>query len=210
MSEIDYSKEINGIILAGGLSTRYGSCKSLLELDKKSILKNTFELLSQHCNKVYISCREEKKIEGYPCIYDDYIVYAPMAGIYSALKFFKSPLLVLSCDLPFIDNNTLETLIFERNKVMQTKPELCMTTYQKEGTNFIESLVAIYEYRAKNKLKEALENEHYSLNRAISEEFRHHIPYSSSIDDKFFNINYPQDMKNAEKLINLQKCKKIS
>ncbi len=192
--------EINGILLAGGLSSRFGTCKSELRLHDKSILKKTFELLQKFCPQVYISCREEKKIEGYPCIYDNFICYAPMAGIYSALEFLKSPLIVLSCDLPFMDEKIIKKLIDERNKALESNKNLHMTSYRKEGTQFIESLVAIYEYESKNIFKKALEEGKFSLNKAIREENRHAIDYNEEEARAFFNINYPKDLEEAKKI----------
>ncbi len=194
---------INGIVLAGGLSSRFGSCKSKLEIDKQSILKNTFNLAAQFCEEVAVSCREEKKIDGYPHIYDKLICYAPICGIYSALEHYKSPVLVLSCDLPFINKETIATLVEERNKAIQNNENILMTTFRPEGTNFIEALVAIYEYEAIHPIKKALEKERYSLFKAIPEEKRHHI-ITQDIE-VFFNINYPKDLDEAKKINNKTK-----
>ncbi len=191
---------INGVILAGGLSSRFGSCKSKLEIEKKSILQNTYELASKFCDNVAVSCRQEKKIAGYPLIYDQFTCYAPISGIYSALEHYKSPVLVLSCDLPFIDEITISRLIEERNKAVKENSNVLMTTYKKEGTNFIEALVAIYEYEARHKIRSSLEKELYSLFRVIPDENRHHIITSNF--KVFFNINYQEDLNIAKELFN--------
>ncbi len=201
--------EIIGVILAGGLSSRFGSCKSKLCLHKQSILENTHALLSSHCNEVYISCREEQKIHGYPCIYDNSLdfhkestsraFYAPIMGIYSALKRFKAPVLVLSCDMPFMDSATIAKLITERNAVISRQKNLLMTTFRKGGTPYIEALVAIYEVEAMPFLQNCIEQEKLSLSKCIAEENRHHI--ITYAEKPFFNINYPQDLIQAEALL---------
>ncbi len=190
--------DIYGVILAGGLSSRFGSCKSQLHVASESVLKNMYALLSRHCVKVRVSCRDEKKIYGYPHIYDEYVCYAPMAGVYSALVYYQGPVLVLSCDLPFINDVVIQELIATRNAVVQEREDVLMTTYRKEGTHFIESLVAIYEYEACTVLRTALEQERYSLMKAIPEEKRHHI--ITKDEESFFNVNYPHDIQQAEKI----------
>lgn len=189
---------LNGIILAGGLSSRFGSCKSRLSIDGKSILENTYTLLMKYCSSVAISCHEDRKIEGYPCIYDIKPCYAPIIGIYSALIHFKSPILVLSCDLPFIDENAIQRLIITRNKVIQIHKQLFMTTYYIDKSKSIEPLIAIYEYESLKLLEKALEEEKYTLHKVISEENQYHI----ITDEKkaFFNINFPEDLQRAKEL----------
>ncbi len=194
--------QINAIILAGGLSSRFGSCKTELKIDDKSILDNTYKLLSRHCSKVMISCKAQKIIDGYPCVYDNFPFHAPIAGIYTSLEYFNGPVLVLSCDLPFIDDHVLETLITARNRAIQNHQNLQMTTYKNKHTSFIEALVAIYEKEALFPLRKAIDSENYSLSKAILEENRHHI----IMEDKkpFFNINFQRDLEEAKKVV-LQK-----
>ncbi len=191
---------INGIVLAGGLSSRFGSCKSKLEINNESILKNTFELLSNHCEKVFVSCREESKIENYPCLFDEFEYFAPICGIYTALKYFNSPLFVLSCDLPFMDNLTITNLIDERNIAVTRIENLEMTTYKKKKSEFIEALVAIYEPKALFSLNKAIEMQRFSLTKAIAPENRHHIIMEN--ENSFFNINYPKDLEEARAMKN--------
>ncbi len=193
---------LNGIVLAGGLSSRFGSCKTKLHLNNQSVLKTIFELLSRHCNQVLVSCKEEKQVLNYPCIFDKYLCNAPISGICSSLEYFNSPVLVLSCDLPFIDDQTIRILIEARNKAVLTQGNLQMTTFKIKNTNFIEALVAIYETKAILALENAIQNQSYSLTKAILEKNRHHI-----LIDKigpFFNINYNEDLQEAKRL-NLKK-----
>ncbi len=190
---------INGIILAGGLSRRYGSCKSKLELENTRLLTRNYHLLSKFCDKVLVSCKEQGEIEGYPCLFDEFSSQAPMTGIYSALRYFQSPVLVLACDLPFMDEETLESLVNARNQAGLSHQNLYMTTFQKKDSDLIEALVAIYEPSVLNCLENALKQEKYSLFRAVPKENRHTIPMENS--KAFFNINYQEDMQKAQELL---------
>lgn len=192
------SSSLTGIVLAGGLSSRFGSCKSKLEVARTSLLKKNYLLLKKYCQSVYISCREGMGIENFPCIHDTFICYAPLSGIYSALEYSKTSILVLSCDLPFIHDERIQELIQEREKALLLNKNLLMTTFRQEGTSYIESLVAIYEHNARTRMKKALDEGFYTLHKIIPEHTRHHIITSDS--KAFFNINYPQDLAKAEEI----------
>lgn len=196
----------NGIILAGGASRRFGSCKSKMRFNNKSVLAQTYSLIDKYCEKVLVSCREEsKKVEGYDCLYDLYQVYAPIAGIYSALVHFNTPVIVLSCDLAFIDKATIEELIDERNRAVQENPLVFMTCFELHNKKkadqgkSLEPLVAIYEPRAMEALKTALDKEIYSLYRAIPSHVTHVI-YTENTKP-FFNINTVEELEEAEQLM---------
>ncbi len=189
---------IHGIILAGGKSKRFGSCKTNLMLGKENLLQKNFNLLERHCSSVAVSTRQGKNIENYPCIFDKLECDAPINGIYSALKFFKAPVLVLPCDAPFINDELLSLLIAQRNKAKQENKELLMTTFQKKGTELVEALIAIYEYESLNFLESAIEEKRYSLFRVIEKERRHQIILDN--ETPLFNINYPQDLETAQKI----------
>ncbi len=197
---------LNGIILAGGASRRFGTCKSKMRFNNKSVLEQTYSLIDKYCQKVFVSCREEsKKVEGYDCLYDLYQVYAPIAGIYSALVHFNTPVMVLSCDLAFIDKATIEELIDERNRAIQSNPLLFMTCFEvhnkkkSEQGKSLEPLVAIYEPAAIELLKTCLDNEIYTLHRAIPTHGRHVI-YTENTRP-FFNINTVEELEEAENLL---------
>ena len=137
-----------GVVLAGGRSTRLGQDKVRLRLpgDGRDMLALTADLLAACTDGVVISCRapdageETLALPGIRSIPDAEPGLGPLGGVWSALRELRQPILVLSCDLPFMDMPTLRRLIDARGA---RPPEALMTTFQQAETGFIEALVSI-------------------------------------------------------------------
>jgi len=106
-------KNITGIILAGGKSSRMGTDKGFLMLNDKLFIQHSIDALKPLVSEILIVSNDKaydvfnlKRIE-------DYIENAgPLAGIYSGLKTTKTMYnLVLSCDIPLIKTRVLNQLI---------------------------------------------------------------------------------------------------
>ena len=100
-----------GVVLAGGRSTRLGQDKVRLRLpgDGRDMLARTADLLAACTDGVVISCRapdageETLALPGIRSIPDAEPGLGPLGGVWSALRELRQPILVLSCDLPFMD-----------------------------------------------------------------------------------------------------------
>lgn len=106
-------KNITGIILSGGKSSRMGTDKGFLPFNGKPFMQHGIDALKPLVAEVFIvSNNKEHDIFGLKRI-DDVIENAgPLAGIYSGLKQSKTDYnLVLSCDIPLINSNILQKLI---------------------------------------------------------------------------------------------------
>jgi molybdopterin-guanine dinucleotide biosynthesis protein A len=103
---------ILGVVLAGGLSTRFGSDKALAEWEGRSLLLHAVDNLSGRCEQVVIAGRE---IGPAPCIPDwPRPNMGPLAGIAAGLHYaqdmdFES---VITCgvDSPDVSQKTLAGL----------------------------------------------------------------------------------------------------
>jgi molybdopterin-guanine dinucleotide biosynthesis protein A len=107
-----------GVILAGGLSRRMGQDKALLKLHNQQMLSRTFKALTgTSVNKVVISRNDDQKEHFADLIPNK----GPLSGIHSiAARFPSANLLIVPVDLPFMDTESLQTLLdkglkFERN-----------------------------------------------------------------------------------------------
>lgn len=105
-----------GLVLAGGKSSRMGRDKALLYNDGTSQLEKTFELVASMTPRTFVSTRraqsDDPERSRYPRIVDRYDGIGPVAGILSAMD--EEPgvdWLVVACDLPNLDRETLETLL---------------------------------------------------------------------------------------------------
>ncbi|MGB0744670.1 MAG: NTP transferase domain-containing protein [Opitutales bacterium] len=137
--------EIYGLVLVGGQSRRMGRDKALLSYSgKQTQLERTAGLLSEVCEKVYISQRTEQTFptpSGTLPIYDSVsAVEGPLCGILSAMAAHpEAHWLVLACDLPHLQTATLKKLIHE---FASAAPKF--TAYRSSHDGLPEPLCAIY------------------------------------------------------------------
>jgi molybdopterin-guanine dinucleotide biosynthesis protein A len=138
---------IHGLILAGGSSSRMHRDKASLEYRGRTQLDRAVELAKQHVEKVFVSVRCNQTLDPtraqYPLIVDSVEGEGPIVGIRSALAACpKAAWLVLACDLPFLSDATLETLLRAR------APDRFATAYTSVHDGLPEPLCAIWEPEA--------------------------------------------------------------
>ena len=195
-----------GVVLAGGRSTRLGQDKVRLRLpgDGRDMLARTADLLAACTDGVVISCRapdageETLALPGIRSIPDAEPGLGPLGGVWSALRELRQPILVLSCDLPFMDMPTLRRLIDARGA---RPPEALMTTFQQAETGFIEALVSIYEPACLPFFEEARARNLRQLNLVIPEKLHSRVVYTRAEALPFFNINFPGELEQAKSMI---------
>jgi molybdopterin-guanine dinucleotide biosynthesis protein A len=175
MSGVAGAEELVGVVLAGGLSSRMGQHKPALRLDEgmPDLLSRTIGLLRSCTAEIWVSCRQGQTVPDCRCIYDLEEGLGPIGGIVSVLaELAQSPrqaVLVLSCDLPFMDENTLARLINARQRA---KPGTLMTTFRQAETGHIEALTAIYEKEAFPFFAQAMAARQRQINLVLSPEQR--------------------------------------
>lgn len=106
-------KNITGIILAGGKSSRMGSDKGFLDLSGQCFIEHIIRTIEPLVHQIIIvSNNSDYDIFNQKRV-DDMIKDAgPLAGLYSGLFHSETEInLVLSCDVPFINNIVLNKLI---------------------------------------------------------------------------------------------------
>ncbi|QIY90225.1 NTP transferase domain-containing protein [Chryseobacterium gallinarum] len=134
---------VKGLVLAGGKSTRMGQAKDLLTWHGKEQRYFAADLLAPFCNEVFISCRQDQ-LENFDPDYqpltDTFLNMGPFGGILSALRAHRDTAwLVVACDLPLLDQKSLELLVKSRD------PEKVATTYQSPFDGLPEPLITIWE-----------------------------------------------------------------
>ena len=194
------NSEIIGIVLAGGQSKRMGEDKALIAYHGETQLEATYKLLKQCCKEVYVSVsnanENEKNRNQFPIIVDTKKYSGPLAGILSAFeKFPHSAILIVACDLPLLNLNTLEFLISKRNAVKQA------TAFTSEFDGLPEPLCCIWE-------PSILENIHLYIDKGFS--CPRKILINSDIEllklpakHALDNINTPKERAELQSLRNL-------
>lgn len=138
---------VYGLVLGGGRSERMGADKAALEYHGKPQTHRCLELLAPFCAQAFVSCRAEQAGEmafaGLPQIHDTFLGLGPLGGILSALRAHPgAAFLVVACDLPFLDAETLRALRSGRD------PLRVATAFAGPQNGLPEPLCAIYEPRA--------------------------------------------------------------
>jgi len=108
-------KHITGIILAGGKSSRMGTDKGFVIYKNKAFIQHIIEAINPLVDEIIIvSNNPDYDIFRLKRI-DDIIENAgPLAGVYSGLYHTTTENnLVVSCDVPMINSETLSLLINE-------------------------------------------------------------------------------------------------
>ena len=105
-----HKKNIAGVILAGGRSSRMGQDKALLDYHGKPLLDHMTGLLKQAgLQDIYVS----GDFEGYLCIPDRAPYEGPAFAIYDVLKVLKKydGVLFVPVDMPLLHVRALRTLL---------------------------------------------------------------------------------------------------
>jgi molybdopterin-guanine dinucleotide biosynthesis protein A len=114
------ARPLYGLVLAGGESTRMGTDKALLSYHGKPQFQHCHDSLSPICDRVYVSIRDKTtasdEMAGLHQIPDRFLGCGPLGGVLTALSVEPDAAwLVLACDLPFADADTLASLLTRRN-----------------------------------------------------------------------------------------------
>ena len=159
---INQQLSINGLILSGGLSTRMGEDKRLIDYHGKSQEQYLFDLLNPYCSEVYVSINQNQNT-NLPHIFDlDLSLKSPITGILSAFnKYPETAWLVVACDMPFVNQEVVEYLIKHRN------PEKFATAFENSEEHFPEPLLTIYEPKILEKLQGAVNQEKKSPRKVL-------------------------------------------
>jgi molybdopterin-guanine dinucleotide biosynthesis protein A len=183
-----------GMVLAGGLSSRMGTDKALLNYHAENQLVRTASLLSETCSKVFISCRAEQSSAysdyGFPVITDTYLDMGPLGGLLSAQRSHPDAAwLLVACDLPFLDGNTLASLLSNRD------PFRHATALMSPESRHPEPLLAIYEPKSRRPLLQ----QHASGNDSLSSFLRNSriLKIDPDNPDALKNVNDNEEMTAA-------------
>lgn len=187
-----------GVVLAGGKSSRMGRDKAWLTFFGQPMLCRVADVLARVTGEILISGRDPSVFGlDAPWLPDATPNVGPAGGVLTVLAARARPCLVLSCDLPFLDEATLVRLV----TAWRHRPDQAlMTTYRIVESGYIESLVAVYEPGGVALLRQNLARGERRLSAIFPEQRRFHLDYSrgdAPAARAFFNVNSPPDLERA-------------
>lgn len=187
-----------GLVLAGGQSKRMGHDKAAVAYQGKPQVEVCFELLQRVCDSVFVSTRADQADapgrKGLPQIHDRFGHIGPMDGILSAFETHPDRAwLVVACDLPFLNEVTLRSLIAQRDAAKDA------TAFVSSSDGLPEPLCAIYEPRIRAKLQALLSQDMRCPRKALirSDTKLLKLPDERALD----NVNNPEELDAALKAL---------
>jgi molybdopterin-guanine dinucleotide biosynthesis protein A len=183
-----------GLVLAGGRSTRMQRDKAALEYAGRSQLERAVELITPLVERVFVSVRPDQAGDPlrarFTQVVDSGEVAGPIAGIMAAQsRHPDAAWLVLACDLPLLEQETLRQLLRSR------RPERQATAYRSSHDGLPEPLCAIYEPSSREAIRA-----HVASGRDCPRKFL--INGNTELIDQpepgaLDNVNTPQDYGSA-------------
>lgn len=171
---------------------RMGIDKATINYHGKTQQEYLCELLSKHCNAVFVSCSSAKlnQVVGYTQIVDLYPVAGPMGALLSAFAHnCHEAWLVVACDMPFVNADAIDFLLRSRNA------DKLATAFINVATHSPEPLLTIWEPKVWPLLKFAFKNQQCSLRQVLQSA---EIQEVEALDAQWLlNINTPEEQKKA-------------
>ncbi|GAA4431005.1 hypothetical protein GCM10023188_18130 [Pontibacter saemangeumensis] len=189
---------LNGLVLAGGQSQRMGRDKGAIAWHGREQRFYMADLLKSSCEEVAISCRPEQQAElsssGYKTLPDTFMGLGPYGAILSAFR--EQPdvaWLVVACDLPLLDAQTLQQLTAQRN------PAMVATTFESPHDGFPEPLITIWEPKSYPVLLSFLA-QGYTCPRKVLRNSDIQL-LKPQYPDALRNVNTPEELEKVKQLL---------
>ncbi|HEY4211996.1 MAG TPA: NTP transferase domain-containing protein [Steroidobacteraceae bacterium] len=148
---------VYGLVLTGGKSSRMRRDKAALTYHGRTQLDWAMSFLQPYVERAFVSVRADQADDPvrakYARIVDTLEHKGPIAGIAAAQAQYPGVAwLVLACDLPFLDENTLETLLAARD------PKRTATAFRSSHDGLPEPLCTIWEPRSRDAILAYIES----------------------------------------------------
>lgn len=188
-----------GILLAGGLSSRYGSPKAFAMLNSKYFYEYSYDILRATCDELVIVTRPEL-MENFPedvvKITDDprFAGCGPLAGIYSVMATYQAArYVVLPCDMPLLEARLVEKMLENHEKLV--------TVVRTE--KFLQPLVSVWDFAMKEAIEAQLLDGIYKIGSLFSDDILHVLDASdlAAANAQFINVNTAADEKEMSRWI---------
>ncbi|TWO32729.1 molybdenum cofactor guanylyltransferase [Seonamhaeicola sediminis] len=189
-------KNITGIILAGGKSSRMGSDKGFIKLNNKRFVEYSIKALKPLVKDILIvSDNTDYNFFGYKRIEDDIKDAGPVSGIYSGLSASETDYnLILSCDIPLIKTSILEKLIDNIDE--------CSEIIQIESNGKTMPLIALYKKQCAPTFLKSLKNNERHLRRVISTLKTKNVVLTVEEQNTTMNVNTQEELKSIANAYN--------
>lgn len=200
---ITASKEITGLILAGGRAKRMGgNDKGLIVLDGKCMIEHCIVKLQPQVDQIFISANrniEEYSKYGFTVLEDCYGEHeGPLVGLLGALEnSLNSSVLIVPCDAPLFSTHLAKRLLefYIEGETLAVIPH--------DGTR-LQTLFGLYSINTISSLKEYLQSGQRKVESWVTS-LPHAIVDFSNESESFMNINTENDLQIVQSSFNKAK-----
>ncbi len=189
-------KNITGIILAGGKSSRMGTDKGFLLLNNKPFVQYSIDALKPLVsNIIIVSDNPDYDTFELKRVTDITKNAGPVAGICSGLEASSTKYnIILSCDIPLITSKVLQQLIANIDESCQV--------IQAESKGKSMPLIAIYRNDVINTFNSLLKKDERRLRVAISNCKSKNIVLNKKYEFTTMNVNTQNELKAVKDVYN--------
>ena len=187
-----------GFVLTGGMSTRMGQDKALMEVRGRPLVLHVADAVQDAVHSVtLVGSMEKYGTLCLPVLEDREPGHGPLSGIHAALKDTRTPLnLVVGCDMPFLHADFLQFLV---QVAMVADAQVTVAESLEFG---FEALCAVYNRDILPAVEQAMIAGERKLSRLYEglrvrsvspDECRPYNPHGFL----FHNVNTPEDFEQA-------------
>jgi len=186
-------KNVTGLILLGGKSSRYGSNKALVEIEGVRLVDRVVGVMKSIFHRVILvtNTPEEYAYLRLPMVEDLIMGLGPMGGIYTGLMTMSDEAgFLVACDMPFLSGKLIRHMVEVRDDFDTVVPRMDW---------MLEPLHALYSKKCIPVIREAIEERQYQIAKCFA---RMRVRYMDEEEIRLwdqdlrslFNINKPQDL----------------
>jgi molybdopterin-guanine dinucleotide biosynthesis protein A len=202
MKETETTYPCSGVILAGGLSTRFdGLDKAKIRVAGRRILDRLLETFSGIFDEIIlVTNTPENYLEwDLQIVTDLYAVRSSLTGIHAALTYAsRSHVFVSACDAPFLQTGVIRALL----EAIEPHIDVIIPV---TSAGF-EPLCAVYSKKCLQTIERNLDRENFKIQKIFKK--LHLKPVNETtlrrLDPElrsFFNLNRPADLTRAEAML---------
>jgi len=195
-------KKCSGVILAGGLNTRFdGLPKALIKVGGQTILERIYNVFEKLFDEIILVTNEPLLYLDWDVriVTDLFPVRSSLTGVHTGLFYANRPYAFFTaCDTPFLKKELVETVI----QAMLPGFDVAMPA----TSAGLEPLCAVYSKRCLEAVARNIRRDKLKIQRVFRKSRLLTIPETvlqtaDAHSDSFFNVNTPADLARAETML---------
>lgn len=187
--------KFQGIILAGGRSSRFGEDKALAKWEGLTLLESAVFILRQSGMEPCVIANALRDYSFLDCRVEKDLIQekGPLGGLFTAMRIYEdAALLILTCDMPFLKGDDLKFLMNSHEKRNEA-------TLFHNPDKAIQPFPGIYESSLFDAVRESIEKNQLSMEGFIKTIPDRHVIQRVNDSVLFTNINEKRDLEQLTK-----------